>query len=213
MQKGIKFRIYPNREQKNFIHQTLGCCRFIYNRGLAMRKEGYENGEKIGYSQTSAMLTELKKQEEFAFLKDSHNREKQRIRVARVYEKVTNQRNDFLQKQSTMLVRENQTICIEDLNVKGMIRNHKLAKSIASVSWAKFFEMLEYKAGWYGNEIHRVPTMYPSSQTCSCCGYRNPRIKNLGIRIWECPKCHAVHDRDTNASINILKKGLQMQSA
>ena len=65
MQKGIKFRIYPNREQKNFIHQTLGCCRFIYNRGLAMRKEGYENGEKIGYSQTSAMLTELKKQEEF----------------------------------------------------------------------------------------------------------------------------------------------------
>ena len=213
MQKGIKFRIYPNREQKNFIHQTLGCCRLIYNRGLAMRKEGYENGEKIGYSQTSAMLTELKKQEEFAFLKDSHNREKQRIRVARVYEKVTNQRNDFLQKQSTMLVRENQTICIEDLNVKGMIRNHKLSKSIASVSWAKFFEMLEYKAGWYGNEIHRVPTMYPSSQTCSCCGYRNPRIKNLGIRIWECPKCHAVHDRDTNASINILKKGLQMQSA
>ena len=73
-----------------------------------MRKGGYENGEKIGYSQTSAMLTELKKQEEFAFLKDSHNREKQRIRVARVYEKVTNQRNDFLQKQSTMLVRENQ---------------------------------------------------------------------------------------------------------
>ena len=64
-----------------------------------------------------------------------------------------------------------------------------------------------------GNKIHRVPTMYPSSQTCSCCGYRNPRIKNLGIRIWECPKCHAVHDRDTNASINILKKGLQMQSA
>ena len=213
MQKGIKFRIYPNREQKNFIHQTLGCCRFIYNRGLAMRKEGYENGEKIGYSQTSAMLTELKKQEEFAFLKDSHNREKQRIRVARVYEKVTNQRNDFLQKQSTMLVRENQTICIEDLNVKGMIRNHKLSKSIASVSWAKFFEMLEYKAGWYGNEIQRVPTMYPSSQTCSSCGYRNPRIKNLSIRIWECPKCHAVHDRDTNASINILKKGLQMQSA
>ena len=213
MQKGIKFRIYPNREQKNFIHQTLGCCRFIYNRGLAMRKEGYENGEKIGYSQTSAMLTELKKQEEFAFLKDSYNREKQRIRVARVYEKVTNQRNDFLQKQSTMLVRENQTICIEDLHVKGMMRNHKLAKSIASVSWARFFEMLEYKAGWYGNEIHRVPTMYPSSQTCSCCGYRNPRIKNLSIRIWECPKCHAVHDRDTNASINILKKGLQMQSA
>ena len=94
--------------------------------------------------------------------KGSHNRNRQRIRVARVHEKVTNQRNDFLQKQSTMLVRENQTICIEDLHVKGMIRNHKLAKSIASVSWAKFFEMLEYKAVWYGNELRRVPTMYPS---------------------------------------------------
>ena len=145
--------------------------------------------------------------------KGSHNRDKQRIRVARVHEKVTNQRNDFLQKQSTMLVRENQTICIEDLHVKGMIRNHKLAKSIASVSWAKFFEMLEYKAVWYGNELRRVPTMYPSSQTCSACGYQNPLVKNLRIRIWECPSCHAVHNRDTNAGINILKKGLQMQSA
>ena len=112
-----------------------------------------------------------------------------------------------------MLVRENQTICIEDLNVKGMIRNHKLAKSIASVSWAKFFEMLEYKAVWYGNELRRVPTMYPSSQTCSACGYQNPLVKNLRIRIWECPICHAVHNRDTNAGINILKKGLQLQSA
>ena len=145
--------------------------------------------------------------------KGSHNRDKQRIRVAKVHEKVTNQRNDFLQKQSTMLVCENQTICIEDLHVKGMIRNHKLAKSIASVSWAKFFEMLEYKAVWYGNEIRKVPTMYPSSQTCSSCGYRNPLVKNLRIRIWECPICHAVHNRDTNAGINILKKALQMQSA
>ena len=308
-----------------------------------MRKESYEEGKKIGYTQTSAMLTELKRQEEFAFLKaadsialqqslrdldrsfvnffqkrasyptfkSKHNRfqsyrtvnQKDNIRIVGRYIKlpklgfvkirqsmevgkinhvtieytpagkyfavlnidfepeprpnaggtigidvgikafysdsngntVSNPRylersmrklireqrrlsrkqkdSHFLQKQSTMLVRENQTICIEDLSVKGMIRNHKLAKSIASVSWAKFFEMLEYKASWYGNELHRVPTMYPSSQTCSSCGYRNPRIKNLSIRIWECPKCHAVHDRDTNAGINILKKALQMQSA
>ena len=127
----------------------------------------------------------------------------------KIYEKITNQRNDFLQKQSTMLVSENQTICIEDLNVKGMVCNHKLAQHIISCSWFKFFTMLEYKATWYGNKIIKVPTMYPSSQTCSCCGYKNPLVKNLAIRKWECPACHTTHDRDTNASINILKKGCQ----
>lgn len=142
--------------------------------------------------------------------KGSNNRNKQRIKVARVHEKITNQRNDFLQKQSTMLISENQTICIEDLNVKGMVRNHKLAKSIASASWAKFFAMLGYKASWYGNEIIKVPAMYPSSQTCSVCGYKNPLVKKLSIRKWECPECHTKHDRDTNASINILKKGLSL---
>ena len=145
--------------------------------------------------------------------KNSNNRKKQRVKVALVHEKITNQRNDFLQKQSTMLIRENQTICIEKLKVKNMMRNHKLAQHIASVSWSKFFDMLTYKAIWYGNTIVKVPTMYPSSQTCSCCGHKNPLVKNLAVRVWECPHCHALHDRDTNASINILNKGLQMQSA
>ena len=365
MQKGVKFRIYPNREQKNLINQTLGCCRLIYNKGLAMRNEAYKNGNRIGYSQTSAMLTELKKHDDFAFLKavdsialqqslrdldrsfvnffqkrarhpqfkskhnshqsyrtinqgnniritgryiklpklgyikvrqsmeigkinnvtvehtptgkyfvvlnvefepefrpnaggvvgidvgirafysdsngntvnnpkyleksmrklireqrrlsrkqkGSNNRNKQRIKVALVHEQISNQRNDFLQKQSTMLVRENQTICIEDLKVRNMLRNHKLAQHIGSVSWSKFFDMLIYKAAWYGNGIIKVPTFYPSSQTCSCCGYKNPLVKNLAVRKWECPDCHTVHNRDSNASINILNKGLQMQSA
>ena len=143
----------------------------------------------------------------------SNNRNKQRVKVASVHEKITNQRNDFLQKQSSILVRENQTICIEDLNIRGMVRNHKLARSIAGVSWGKFFRMLEYKSAWYGNDIIRVPTMYPSSQTCSRCGYKNPLVRNLAVRSWECPECHTKHDRDVNAGINILKKGLQMQSA
>lgn len=145
--------------------------------------------------------------------KESKNRNRQRIKVALVHEKIANQRNDFLQKESTMLIRENQTICIEDLKVKNMMRNHRLAKSIASASWSKFFDMLEYKAMWYGNDIIRIPTMYPSSQTCSCCGYKNPLVRNLAVRNWECPECHTRHDRDTNAGINILRKGLHMQPA
>ena len=145
--------------------------------------------------------------------KGSNNRNKQRRKVALVHEKIANQRNDFLQQQSTMLIRENQTICMEDLKVKNMMRNHKLAQHIGSASWSKFFDMLTYKAAWYGNDVVKVPTMYPSSQTCSCCGDKNPLVKNLAVRIWECPNCHAVHKRDTNASINILNKGLQMQSA
>ena len=365
MQKGVRFRIHPNKEQKDLINQTFGCCRLIYNKGLAMRNETYKNGGKTGYSQTSTMLTMMKKCDDFAFLKvvdsialqqslrdldrgfvnyfqkraahpvfrskhdhhqsyrtinqggnirivgkyiklpklgyvkvrqsmeighinsvtmertptgkyfavlnvefeptprpnggkkigidvgikefysdsngnmvpnprhleksmrklvreqrrlsrkekESKNRNRQRIKVALVHERIANQRNDFLQKESTMLIRENQTICIEDLKVKNMMRNHRLAKSIASASWSKFFDMLEYKAMWYGNDIIRIPTMYPSSQTCSCCGYKNPLVKNLAVRNWECPECHTRHDRDTNAGINILRKGLHMQPA
>ena len=360
MKKGIKFRAYPNREQKNFIDRTLGCCRLVYNKYLAIRKEVYTNNkERIGYNKTCSMLTELKKSEEYAFLheadsvalqqslkdldrafqnffkkrtryprfkskvdnhqsyrtisksirieekciklpklgllrieqsmevrkinnvtvektstgkyfvilnvdfepgkrsnkdfkiigidvgikefytdsngnsvdnpkylekleqrlcreqrklsrkkKGSNNCDKQRIKVAKIHEKIRNQRNDFLQKQSTILINENQTICVESLNIKGMLKNKKLAKHISSVAWSKFFDMLEYKASWYGNEILKVPTMYPSSQICSHCGYKNPIVKNLSIRKWECPMCHTKHNRDKNASINILKKCL-----
>ncbi|WP_334301622.1 RNA-guided endonuclease TnpB family protein [uncultured Blautia sp.] len=145
--------------------------------------------------------------------KGSNNRDKQRRKVALIHEKITNQRNDFLQKQSTILIRENQTICIEKLKVRNMMRNHKLAQHISSVSWSKFFDMLVYKSKWYGNDVIKVPTMYPSSQTCSCCGFKNPLVKNLAVRIWECQSCHTMHNRDINAGINILRKGLQMQLA
>ena len=360
MKKGVKFRLYPNGQQKKLILQTFGCCRLVYNKGLAMREEAYKQGEKVGYNQTSAMLTTLK--QELAFLReidsislqqslrdldraytnffqkrakypkfkskhDNHqsyrtlnqgnnvrivgnyiklpklgyvkvrqsmavgkinnvtiertpsgkyfavlnvefeptyernnfgvigidvgikefyadsngnvvdnpkhlerttkklireqrrlsrkikganNRRKQRIRVAKVHEKITNQRNDFLHKLSTMLVRENQTICIEDLNVKNMVKNHKLARSISSASWSKFFEMLDYKSEWYGSKVVRIPTNYPSSQTCGNCGYKNTLVKNLSVRKWECPNCGERHDRDVNAARNILNKGLQL---
>ena len=201
MQKGIKFRAYPNKEQQSLINRTLGCKEFYTDsNGNIVRNPKYLERTQRKLVREQRRLSRKQK--------GSNNRNKQRIKVAGVHEKITNQRNDFLQKQSTMLVRENQTVCIEDLNVKGMLHNHKLARSIASASWSKFFDMLEYKATWYGNGIIKVPTIYPSSQTCSCCGYKNPLVRDLSVRRWECPVCHAVHDRDINAAVNILRKGL-----
>ena len=364
MRKGVKFRIYPNKQQKNLINQTFGCTRLVYNKALALRIKGYEEGEKVNYSKTSLMLTELKNTEEFSFLKDvdsislqqslrdldrayvnffskrakfprfkskkenfksyrtlnqgdniriagrylklpklgyvkvrqsmpigkihnvtikktpsgkyfavlnvdfepepklnlgddigldvgikeylsdsngniyanpkfyekslkklareqrklskkvigSSNFHKQRIKVATLHEKIANQRNDFLHKLSTTLVRENQTICVEDLKVKNMVKNHKLALHISSVSWSKFFTMLEYKAYWYGSQLIKTPPMYPSSQLCHVCGFKNIAVKDLTVRNWVCPDCGTKHDRDINAAINILNKGLQIKA-
>lgn len=367
MIKNVRCRIYPNKQQKNLINQTFGCCRLVYNKALSMREEAYKAGSPIGFRETAAMIAQLKKQDEFSFLKlvdsqaliqsvrdldqayknffqkrcghpvykskhnnhqsyctprdpranniriyenrlripkigfvkirismdigtikhvtvsrtptgkyfaticceydppvlknkggkigihvgisnfysdsnknivsnpkyleksmkklkreqrklsrkkkGSNNREKQRIRLALVHEKIVNQRDDFLHKQSAMLIRENQTICVQDLDIKSMMQNKIFSHHIASASWGKFFSMLEYKSSWYGNDFLKIPNEYPSAQTCSVCGCKNSNVKNLSIRKWTCPSCGSQHDRGINASVNILKYGLQMQSA
>ena len=143
-------------------------------------------------------------------VKGSNNRNKQRIKVARLHKHIQNQRNDYLHKLSKSIIDENQIICIEDLKVIDMEQNNKLARNISDVSWSRLVSMLIYKADWYGRKVIKVPSTYPSSQLCSICGYKNSITKDLAIRKWTCPKCGSIHDRDINAAKNILSKGIEL---
>ncbi|MBR4471408.1 MAG: IS200/IS605 family element transposase accessory protein TnpB [Erysipelotrichaceae bacterium] len=360
--KTVKFRMYPDRKQEKLLNSTFGCCRLIFNMGLDMRIKAFKNNVKCGYMETSKMLTKLKENEDFRFLKDvdsvalqqtlrdldcayrnffskhagfpkfkskknpkasyrtinqnnkiriegnkirlpklgyvkikkslepgkihsatiekastgkyfvsvlyetfrqkhingggevgvdvginnfcvlsdgtkienpkflkklrkrlirqqrklsrkkidSNNFYKQKKELALIHEKICNQRNDFLHKLSNSLVSENQTISLENLEIRNMLRNHHLAESISDVSWYKFKTLLKYKAELYGTKIVEIDTFFPSSQMCSVCGYRNPNVKDLRVRFWTCPQCQTRLDRDINAAINIKNEGFRL---
>ena len=362
MEKAFSYRFYPSPEQESLLRRTLGCVRLVYNKTLHERTQGwYERQEKIGYNQTSSMLTKWKKQEDLDFLnqvscvpiqqglrhlqsafanffagrakypnfkkkrnggsaeftksafkfkdgkiylaksvepldirwsrqipkgcepssvtvklhpsgrwhisirfddptikplpvidqaigidlgissllvtsdgdkvsnpkhlkksyrqlrqaqkslsrkqKGSKNREKARIKVARIHAKITDTRTDHIHKLTTQLVRENQTIVVEDLAVKNLVKNRKLAQSISDASWGEITRQLAYKCRWYGRTYIEIDRWFPSSKRCSNCGYIVEKMP-LKIREWECPNCGTHHDRDLNASKNILAAGL-----
>ena len=140
-------------------------------------------------------------------VKGSNNREKARVQVARIHVAIADARTDFLHKLTTRLVRENQTIAVEDLAVKNMMKNHKLAQAIADASWSELVRQLEYKCQWYGRTLVRIDRWFPSSKRCGNCGHVVDKLP-LDVREWDCPECGTHHDRDINAAQNILAAGL-----
>ena len=199
----VETNIEPLEPSKKMIGLDLGIKDLIVD----SNGHKYKNHKYLTKSQSKL----AKEQRKLSHMqKGSNNRNKQRIKIARLHKKIQNQRNDYLHKLSRRIIDENQVIALEDLKVIDMEHKNKLARNINDASWSRLVSMLTYKADWYGRTIIKVPSNYPSSQLCSICSYKNSITKDLGIRKWTCPKCGTIHDRDINAARNILSKGIEI---
>ena len=204
--------IVPLPKTNSSIGVDLGISDFaILSTGEKIGNERFLSklSKKLAKEQKRLSRRALAAKKEGRKLSDSKNYQKQRIKVARIHEKIANMRRDSLNKLSTTLIKNHDVICIEDLSSKNLMKNHKLAKSISDVSWSEFVRMLEYKANWYEKKISKISRWYPSSQICSDCGFVSGK-KPLSMREWTCTNCGSHHDRDINASINILNVGLRL---
>ena len=199
----VESEIKPLKEPNRTIGLDLGLKDLIVD----SNGKKYKNHKYLTKSQNKLAKEQRKLSK---MIKGSSNRNKQRIKVARLHKHIQNQRNDYLHKLSRHIIDKNQVICIEDLKVKDMEQNNKLARNISDVSWSRLVSMLIYKANWYGRKVIKIPFTYPSSQLCSICSYKNSITKDLRIRKWICPECGTIHDRDINAARNILSKGIEI---
>ena len=203
----ISLLVEEETESINLMDNAIGLDLGLKSLIVDSNGNKYKNHKYLTKSQNKLTKEQRKLSK---MVKSSNNRNKQRIKVARIHRHINNQRNDYLHKLSKKIIDENQIICVESLSVKDMMNDSKLARNISDVSWSRLVSMLIYKASWYDRKIIKVPSTYPSSQLCSLCGYQNKEVKNLKIRKWTCPKCGLVHDRDCNAAKNILSKGIEI---
>lgn len=199
-----EFNYSPKKQNDNKIGIDLGLKEFLIT----------DSGVKINNPKfLKKQLKKLKFNQKLLSkkIKGSKNREKQRILVSLIHEKITNKRMDFLHKLSQKIINENQIICLENLSVKNMVKNHKLAQSISDVSWSKFVDMLKYKSEWNDRQLVQIDKFYPSTKSCSVCYYINDNL-TLKDREWTCSSCGTHHDRDINAAKNILIQGINILS-